>query len=174
MPDTGQHDVDGVVPGLQLVARGEHRHDASVGQHDVDGAELGEPGIVDALDVVSVAHIADLGHDPAADLLDEVDGLVEVVPGGHGVEDGGDLVAEVHGDDGGALFGQADSVRTPLPVGRSRDERNLAVESTHRLCLLYAAWCDPTDVPVTPNPRWRAPTGEPDQSILMSFEQRVK
>ncbi len=67
----------------------------------------------------------------AAELLDQLDRVGQVVLGGPGVSDAVELLADVEGDDVRSLLGQAHRVGAALPPGPPADEGDLAVEKTH-------------------------------------------
>ena len=68
------------------------------------------------------------GDDPASELLDELDGLGEVVLRGALVAHRRERLADVDGDDVGALLGQPDRLGAALTPCRTRDERDFALE----------------------------------------------
>jgi hypothetical protein len=90
------------------------------------------------------------GDDPPAQRLDLLDRVREVVERRHRIRHRGDLVADVHRVDVGALFGQPDRVAAALAACRPGDEGDLALNSSSHLCyfwfpggvslLLAAAW----------------------------------
>ncbi|KZS63808.1 hypothetical protein A4G27_07810 [Mycobacterium kansasii] len=67
-------------------------------------------------------------NDAASGLLDEVDGLIEILPRGHRASHAVHLFAEIDGDDVRAFFGKSNRMRATLAPWRPRDECNLAVE----------------------------------------------
>src|SRR5690606_24382432 len=74
-----------------------------------------------------------LGDDAPAEVLDQVGGLGEVLGAGGGdVLVAGDPLADVDGDDVGALLRQPHRVRATLTARRAGHERDLALNSpTH-------------------------------------------
>ena len=61
-----------------------------------------------------------LGDDAPTGLLDEVDGLVEILPGRHRVGDAVDLFAQIERDDVGAFLGEPNRVGAALTACRAR------------------------------------------------------
>lgn len=131
-PDTGQVDVEHLLPGLfRQFPRLPEPGDPGVGHDDVDPAELGQAVSDGSVELLLATDVSVAGHDPPAELLDLGDRLVEVLPGaqrvGHRVQVG----AQVDRDDVGALLGQADRVRTALAAGRAGNEGDLACNPGH-------------------------------------------
>ena len=111
--DAEQVDVDRVDERLRRKARGQ-RTDAGVGDHDVELAELGDTAIDRGGQRRAVADVGDLGVHALAFLLDQPGGLVEVLRPRERILVGLDVLADVHGDDVGALGGKQ-SVRATAP-----------------------------------------------------------
>ena len=86
------------------------RQYARVGEHVVDAAEFCDAVGDRGLQALEVTDVALLGDDAAAGLLDEIDGLIEVLRAGHRIWHGRHLLAQVERDDVGALFGESDGV----------------------------------------------------------------
>jgi hypothetical protein len=100
-------DVDRVVPGLHLLCLlTDYGHDPGVGQDDVHAAELSQPLVEDSLHRRHVPYVGFSGNDPSVHGFDLLDRCGEVVLGGSGVGHGGDLVAQIEGDDVRALLSQ--------------------------------------------------------------------
>ena len=78
-----------------------------------------------------VAHVDGPRERPLAGLLDQQDGLVQVVCSRERIEDRLDVVVDVDDDDVGALLGQGDGMRPPLSTGCTGDEGDLAVKRSH-------------------------------------------
>ena len=87
-------------------------------------------------DGVCVAHVGLTGNDASALLLDEPDGLIEVLGAGVGIVDGVDVAADVQRDDVGAVGGKSGRMCATLASGRSGDEGDFAVQITHGPLLL--------------------------------------
>ena len=129
----GVHDADQVhVGGVHEVhgVRGAHGHDPGVGHDDVEVAELADTLFEDRLQLVPVANIGLAGDDPAAVVLDRLRRLFQILRRGQRVQVGLDLLADVDGDDVGALLGEADGMAAALSACRSGDERNFPFEPT--------------------------------------------
>ena len=103
--DTDEVHVDRVDERLRRKAGG-HRADACIGDHDVELAELGDAPIDRRGQRRTVADVGDLGERALALLLDQPGGLVEILGPRERVLVGLDVLADVHGDDVGALGGQ--------------------------------------------------------------------
>ncbi len=120
-----QRDLDGVdgadQVGVDAVGPGLHRWlafhggDTGLGHDDVDLAELGQAGVERLLELAGLADIGLRGDDAAARLLDEARGLFEILRCGQRIADGVEVLAQVDGDDVGALFGEPDRVAATLP-----------------------------------------------------------
>ena len=124
-----EHHVDGVDEGGHvepLLPR--RREDPGVGEHEVEPAEFGDAVGHRGLEPFEVADVALLGDDAPTGLLDEVDGLVEILPARHRIGHAVDLVAQIERDDVGALFGEPNGVRAALAPCRAGDEGDLPVE----------------------------------------------
>ena len=123
MPDTGEVDVDEVLPRplVQLPRRAEGS-DPGVGADDVDVPECFEPLGHGLVQLGLRPDIGLSGHDAPAEFLDQRHRLLEIVFGGEGVFHAVDLFHEVDGDDVGAFLGQPDRMRTTLASGRSGDK----------------------------------------------------
>ena len=104
------------------------RQDPRVGEHEVDPAELGHPFGHDGLEPLEIADVGVFGHDAAPGLLDQVHGLVEILGCRHRVRDAVDLVAQIHRDDVGSLFGEPNRVCASLTPRRAGDEGDFPVE----------------------------------------------
>ena len=78
-----------------------------------------------------VAHVDGTRKRPLAGLLDQQDGLVQVVFSRERIEHGLDVVVDVDDDDVGATLGQGDGMRPPLAAGCTGDEGDLAVKRSH-------------------------------------------
>ena len=102
------HPLDDVVPRV-----------AGIVDDDVDAAEALDRGVHDALAEVRRGDIAVAGHRPAAELLDERDGLLR------------GLVVEVIDHDARAVAGEAQRHLAPDAPTRSGDDGDLAVELPH-------------------------------------------
>jgi hypothetical protein len=112
---------------------------ARVRDHDVDAAELGHPLVEHRGDGVEVARIGAPGEDPPVELLDQPDGLVEILRGGGGRALGRHRAGGVEGDDVRALLGEPHGVHAALAACRSGDERDLALQSTGHAVVLLSA-----------------------------------
>jgi hypothetical protein len=89
----GEQDVDGVGPRLLVLAGlARYRRDAGVGDGDVDVPQLGDAFFERRLQCLPVADVGLAGDDPPPRVLDQFDGLSEVVGGGHRILDGVDLI----------------------------------------------------------------------------------
>jgi hypothetical protein len=104
--------------------------DARVGDDDVDVTEAIEPGFKGQLDRVEVAHIGVREDDLAACFFDETDCFLDVVLRGQGVRHGVVVFDGVESDDVRALLGQPQRVIASLPASSTRDECDLAFESS--------------------------------------------
>ena len=93
----------------------EDGHDAGIGQNEVQPAELRRALCENRLQWIEVADVGLLGDDAPPGLLDQLDGLGEVLLGRHRVGDAVELLAEVDGDDVGALFGEPNRVERTWP-----------------------------------------------------------
>jgi hypothetical protein len=69
-----------------------------------------------------------LGHDAAPGLLDQVHGLLEILGCRHRVCDAVDLIAQIHRDDVGSLFGEPNRVCPSLTARRTGDESDFPFE----------------------------------------------
>jgi hypothetical protein len=106
-----EHHVDRVDEGGDLLALvAADRQDARIGEDEVDTAEFCHAVGHGRLQPLEITHVALFGHDAAAGLLDEVDGLVEVFGRGQRIGHAVDLVAQIERDDVGALFSESDRV----------------------------------------------------------------
>jgi hypothetical protein len=137
--DPGQHHPDRVGPAQGRLVEGLGRpgdvQDPGVGQDDVDPPELADGLLHRGVHRVDVAHVGPDGQAAPILLLDQRDGLGQVVRGGHRVADRRDLIGDVQGDDVRALLGQRHGVGPPLAAGRSGDESDLVLHpagSLHR------------------------------------------
>jgi hypothetical protein len=112
-----------------------HRRDAGVGEHDVQPPKLLHSGIERGRQRMEVTNIGDRGDHLAALGLHQRDRLVELFARSHRVAVGGNVGADVHPDDGGAIGGQPYGVAPTLSSGYAGDEGDLAVQRTHRSSL---------------------------------------
>ena len=108
--------------------------DAGVGHDDVESAELFDAVVEHRFHVVVVANVDDRGDDALAELLDQRGGLFEVLRCRTGCRRVLELLADVDGDDVGALLGQAHRMAATLSTRRARDERDLSCYSPCCLC----------------------------------------
>jgi hypothetical protein len=121
------------------------RPDAGVGENEVHAPEFGDPVGDHGLHPVEVTDITLLGADTTPGLLDEVDGLVEVLARGHRIPHSVNLIAQIHCDDVGTFLGKPNRMGTPLTASSARNEGNLALELT-----CHDSPSEPTD------DKWRA------------------
>ena len=120
---------------VHLPGAGGPGDDPRVTAHDVQPpAELGDPLADRRLDRREIPHVRAAGDDPPVQRLDLLDRLGQIVRSGHRVGDAADLGADVDRDDVGALLGQPDGVRPPLPPGRAGDEGDLTLELSCHFC----------------------------------------
>src|SRR5271165_7287179 len=100
LPDAGQVDADHLLPLVvgELPERG-LGPDAGVGDEDVDLPELRDAAGNRLVELPLVAYVGLDGRRSPVVRLDLLDGLVEVVLGGHGVGHSLRLAADVDGDD---------------------------------------------------------------------------
>jgi hypothetical protein len=80
---------------------------------------------------LGVTDIGLRGEDSVVERLDLLGRLGEIVRGGHGVRHGADLLADVDGDDVGALLGEPDGMAAALPACRAGDECDFALKLSH-------------------------------------------
>ena len=120
------------------------RADAGVGDHDVEVAEFGDAPVDRGRQCRPVPDVGDRGDDALTLLLDETSGFVEVFRPGQWVLVGLDVLAEIHGDDVGALGGEHARVRTSLTTRGSTDYRDLACHPAHTRSLLIRSTTRPT------------------------------
>src|ERR1700712_18075 len=106
---TDEVDVDGIDEGLLRTTFGQRR-DAGVGQNDVELAEFSDTGVDGSGQRHAVTDVGDHGKGSAAFLLHQTCGLIEVLRPGQRVVVGGDVLAQIDGDDVGALGGQKSGV----------------------------------------------------------------
>lgn len=135
-PHPGQVDVDhlgpvffaGLVQSLSAVA------DSGVGHDDVEPAELLDAAVDRRLERVVIAHVDFGREDPAVVPLDQVGGLGEVL--GRRRRDRGvqhalaDGLADVDGDDVGALLRQSHRMAAALTARRSGDQGDFALNTS--------------------------------------------
>jgi hypothetical protein len=132
VPDAGEVHVDHVPPDLLVhLVGGREAGDAGVAAHDVEPPELGHALVEGGLERAVVAHVGLGGDDPPVQRFHLLDRLGQVVGGGHRDGDRLDLLADVDGDDVGALLGEPDRVAAALPSGGSGDERDLPFDPSH-------------------------------------------
>ena len=125
-----QVDVDRVDERLRRQAGG-HRADTGIGDHDVEVTELGHAAIDRRRQGRAVADVGDLGVSALAFLLHQPGCLVEILRPCERILVGLDVLADVHGDDVGALGGQQSCMRPPLTSRGSADQRHLARHPAH-------------------------------------------
>ena len=127
-PHTAQVDVDRLVPALlrHLVQLGAGGPDTRVGNDDVETTQLFDAAVHRRLQRVVIPHIDFGGTDAAIQVLDHVGGLGEIFWGRPGRRRALKGLADVDGDDVGALFGQPNRVAAALTARRAGDERDLA------------------------------------------------
>ena len=77
-----------------------------------------------------VADVRLPGDNPAVQVLDRFGGLLQILRRGERVQVGLDLLADIDGDDVGALFGEADGMAPTLAAPRPGDECNLPFQPT--------------------------------------------
>ena len=97
--------VDRVDERLRWKARGQ-RADAGIGDHDVEATELGHTSIDRRGQRRAVTDVGDLGVRALSLLLHQPGGLVEVLGPREGILVGLDVLADVDGNDVGALGGK--------------------------------------------------------------------
>ena len=132
MPDTGQVDPDHVVPHLlaELFALTGEAEDAGVAADDVQPAQFGDAVVDSLLDGAEIANVGLGGDNPPVQRLDLLDGLFQIARRRHPVGHRVDLLAQVDGDDVGALLGQPHGVAAPLAAGCPGDEGDLALNAS--------------------------------------------
>ena len=137
------------------------------------------PSCDDRLELAEVAHVGLAGHDAAVEVLDELGRLGQIVRRRHRVRDRLDGLAQVDGDDLGALLRQPQRVRAALPARRSRDERDLAVHPTHGGPQLFGpidapprAGTDRTTTPAERQPSVRCGPDAGDRADLAPWRRR--
>jgi hypothetical protein len=89
-----------------------------------------------------VAHVGLAREDAAVERLDQPHGLGEVVGRRHRILHRRQLFRDIHRDDVGALLCHSQRVAAPLSSCRARDERDLAIESSHGLVPFFALRSD--------------------------------
>jgi hypothetical protein len=125
-----EHDVHGIEVGGHLVRLlTEDRHDPGVGENEIQPAELSHAVGDDGLESLEIADVGLLGDDATTGLLHEIDGLVEILAGGHRIGHTVDLLAEVDCDDVGALLGEPHRVGPALTACRAGDEGDSSIKS---------------------------------------------
>src|ERR1700742_2001039 len=131
MPHTGEIDVDHVLPGL---LRQFHRRtasaDARVRADHVDTAKRCYPVVERSRQRSQIPDIGPWRHDALTECFDQPGGLGEIVGGRHWIAHRWHRRAEVHGYDVGAFPREVNGGATTLASACSRDEGDLAVEST--------------------------------------------
>ncbi len=125
---SGQVDVDDVAPTVHSAL---HRRDTGIGDDDVHAAELVDSGLQRRRQARLIANIGLPRDDPRAGVLDQFDGLREVLGRRQRVRDRGDLLTDVDRDDVGALGGQPHGFGAALTAGGAGDERDLALQRAH-------------------------------------------
>jgi hypothetical protein len=131
-PNTREVDVDHVLPVVfaGLVEGRPAVADAGVRNDDVESAQLFDAAVHNRRQRVEVAHVHLGGDDAPVEVLDEVGGFGEVIGCGPGDVAAGDSLADIDGDDVGALLGQAHSMAAALTARCAADERNFALNSS--------------------------------------------
>ncbi len=134
--DAGEVDVDDVLP---LVSAG---RSTPIGAMPALASTMSTPPSCATpssnagLQRVAVADVGLAGDDPPVQRLDLLDGLGQVSGVDIGYAHRVDLLADVDGDDVGALLGQPDGVAAALAARRAGDEGDLALELCPCACLL--------------------------------------
>gem|GEM_PF-5438735 len=106
-------------------------HDAGIRDDDVQTAEFGHGLGHRGIERVVVPDVDLARNDSSSGLLDEPDGLGEVLGGGHRIVDGVELTTDVDRDDVSAFLGEQFRVRPALSPRRPGNQRNLAFQRTH-------------------------------------------
>ena len=136
---TIQVDGCGRLPLLEFLLDGQlakcHRRDTRVRADDVQSTELLHAGVHRGLHLIEIANIGDGAEHLAAFGFHQGDRLVEFFAGGHRIAVGRDVGADIDADDVCAVGGQPHRMATTLTARDSGDERDLAVQTTHRSSL---------------------------------------
>ena len=98
------------------------RQNPGIGHHRCQLAELGNALAEGLIELLAVAHVGLDCHAAPARFLDDPLGLHEIVPAGHRIRVGLDVLADVNGDDIRALSGLQRRVSSPLTAAGPRDE----------------------------------------------------
>ena len=118
----------------------------------------------------AVAHVGHDLHGAPVEGLDRLDRLVELLLRAHRVADGLVVLAQVDGDDVGALLREPDRVAPPLAVRRSRDEGDLALDPSRHVGILSSCTrtgqLAPPGRPCRPVTHLTTPWGAPSRTAF--------
>jgi len=99
--------------------------------HDTQPTERRKPARDTGGHLLRPAYVSTVGEDVPVEFFDSFGRRGELILGAHRISDPRHRSARIEQHDVGPLLREPNSVRPPLPVGPTGDERDLALETVH-------------------------------------------